>query len=89
MCTTVISFTLLAFILASLIIVVLSFTAGALWSRWRCAKYIQEVGCPFHHACLHYDSKETKEAVKRVLTLMLDNNVPVSEIKDIINKSIQ
>lgn len=86
---TTISFTLLAFIFAFVIVILLCFTAGALWSHWRYNKYIQEVGCPFKHACLHYDSAETKEAVKRVLTLMLDNNVPVDEIKTIIDQTIQ
>lgn len=82
-------FYLFAFILTFLIIVIPCFVAGVLWSQWKYNKYIREIGCPFKHACLHYDSIETKEAIKRVLTLMLDNKVPVKEIKDIISQSIK
>ena len=33
----------------------------------------QTYGCPFKHACLHYDELETKEAAKRIAQLLLEN----------------
>jgi hypothetical protein len=44
--------------------------------------------CPYKTACLVYNPVETKQAIKRVLTLLIENEVPSHEIKDLIDKSL-
>lgn len=80
---------ILIFALPVVLISILSFFLGSHYSYRKYLSHIKEVGCPFHHACTHYDAIETKTAVKRVLTLMLDNNVPVKDIKNIIDSTIK
>jgi len=75
-------------ILITVIIAILAFIGGTLWNKFRYEQYIKKNGCPFKHACMTYDAFETKEAVKRILNLLVENDVSKKEIKDIIKQSL-
>jgi hypothetical protein len=72
----------------SIVFIVAAFGAGMLWSKQKYLKQIKECGCPFHHACMEFDQHETRAAVKRVLTLLVENDVPKDEIQSLIEKSL-
>lgn len=69
--------------------IILSFVGGMLWSHHLLHKKVSNKECPFKHACLKFDEFETKAAVKRVLKLLLDNQIPKEELKSIINSSLK
>lgn len=69
--------------------IILSFIGGMLWSHYLLQKRVSNKECPFKHACLKFDEFETKTAVKRVLKLLLDNQVPKEELKIIIDGSLK
>jgi len=75
-------------IAAFIISVVIAFGGGVLWTKLRYLKHVKKIGCPFKYACLKYDEIETKEAVRRVLTLLVDNKVSKEEIKQLITKTL-
>lgn len=66
----------------------LSFVGGAVWCHFFIEKRITKSGCPFKYACLQFDTVETKKAVKRVLTLLMENKVSKTEIHSIIDKTL-
>lgn len=51
-------------------------------------KIIKDQTCPFKNCCMIYDETETKKAIKRVLTLMINNDVSEKEIRKEIEASI-
>ena len=68
---------------------ILAFACGVIWTKLRYHKKVEKNGCPFKQACLTYNEIETKEAVKRVLTLLVDNEVPKKEIKQIVQSTLK
>lgn len=69
--------------------VVATFCLGGFVQGLRMKNYAKSKGCPFKYACLQYDSTETRAAVKRVLTLLVENEVPKKEIKKLVSDSLQ
>jgi hypothetical protein len=65
----------------------LSFFAGMHWHKI-IPKPKPKCQCPFNNACTSYDPVHTHAAIKRVLQLLLDNNLPPEQIKKIIQKSL-
>ena len=45
--------------------------------------------CPFHNACTSYHDVETKQAIKRVLSLLIENNTPPSEIQSLVDSELK
>ena len=74
--------------LITIVAIIIAFICGVLWTKLRYKKFVEKNGCPFKHACLTYDTLETKQAVRRVLTLLIENDVPTKEIKAIIKESL-
>ena len=67
----------------------ISASLGGLVTVLYCQNKAESSICPFNRACLHYDDVQTKAAVKRVLTLLIENNVPNAEIKQIIDHELK
>lgn len=65
-----------------------AFFLGTLWTQLRYTKHVESNECPFKKACMVYDPVQTHDAIKRVLNLLIDNDVPKKEIRDIIKKTL-
>lgn len=72
-----------------IISIILTFIAGMLWAHYLLEKRIAKRECPFKQACLHFDELETKAAVKRVLQLLIDNQIPKEDLKNIIDNTLK
>ena len=68
--------------------IVTAFVAGGFFAVKRARKTAVKYGCPFKQACLEYNETETRLAVKRVLTLMVNSNVPKKEIRKLVDSSL-
>ena len=64
--------------------IVTAFVMGRLSTKKQDTKCV----CPFQHACLEYNEIETKAAIKRILTTMINADVPEKEIRNLVDKSL-
>jgi hypothetical protein len=71
-----------------LITMVVVFYLGTLMGKVEVKKIAKKQGCPFRHACMEYDSSEIKDAVKKVLTLMI-SEASNEDIQIHIDRSIK
>lgn len=68
-------------------LVLAAFGLGVLVQKISLRRYVKNKGCPFQHACLVYNPEESKAAIKRVITLLIENDVPKKEIRELVKKS--
>ena len=72
----------------TILLPIIAFSAGMFVQYLLIRRKAKKDGCPFKQACLEYNETEPRLAVKRVLTLMVNSNVPKEEIRKLVDSSL-